>query len=84
MMYCVYYQAYIQPSNTWFFVASLRNFEHLVFDRALDPSTSLFEFFVPEQAEATFLQIMDYFVSLGIVSELKKLPNRLQDSLSAV
>lgn len=77
--YCSYYQAHIKKEESWFFVAALRSFEHTAFDRTLDKATSLFEFYVPQVTEHTFVGIMEYFTELGIVSELKKLPNRLMD-----
>jgi len=77
--YCSYYQARIVEQDCWFLVAVLRSFEHLVFDRTFDKETSTFEFFVPQELEKTFLEIMDYFQHEGIVLELSPLPNRLID-----
>lgn len=77
-LYCSYYQAYVQRELCWFVTASLRSYEHVAFDRTLDPATSLFEFFVPVTTEKYFLEVMDYFQSQGLVSDLKKLPNRLE------
>jgi hypothetical protein len=45
---------------------------------------SIFEFFVPEDFEAFFLEIMDYFQHIGVVVDLKKLPNRLKDPHATV
>jgi len=78
-LYCSYYQAYIQRELCWFVTASLRSYEHVAFDRTLDPVTSLFEFFVPETTEKYFLEVMAYFEAEGLVSDLKKLPNRLEN-----
>ncbi len=72
-----YYQAQVDPAHGWFFVGVLRSFEHMAFDRTLDVQTSLFEFFVPQDTEEHFLDLMDYFQQEQIVSELRKLPNRL-------
>lgn len=74
---CAYYQARVQKELAWFFVATLRSDEHLVFVRTLDQETSLFEFFVPESREELFCSLMHYYEDLGIVSECRKLPNRL-------
>jgi len=76
--YCSYYQAHVERELSWFVTASLRSYEHVAFDRTLDPSTSLFEFFVPQSTEKYFLTIMDYFQSCGLVHNLQKLENRLQ------
>lgn len=79
MNYCSYYQAHIKQSECWFFCGVIRSFEHLCFDRTLDVQQSLFEFFVLEEQEDYFAQVMDYFIKQGIVSNLQKLPNRLLD-----
>lgn len=78
-MYCLYYQAQVQEKYCWFFVAILRSFEHLAFDRTLDKTSSTFEFFVPQENESYFLSVMEYFKNQEIISNLNKLPNRLID-----
>jgi hypothetical protein len=78
MQYCLYFQADVVKKQTWFFVAVLRSFEHLCFDRTLDKKTGTFEFFVPPQLEPYFLEIMRYMEDAGIVSNFKKLENRLR------
>jgi hypothetical protein len=75
--YCLYYCAEVERELCWFVTACLRSYEHVSFDRTLDPATSLFEFFVPESTEKYFLEIMAYFESEGLVRDLQKLPNRL-------
>jgi hypothetical protein len=77
MSYCSYYQANIKREKMWFIVATFRSFEHLLFDRALNKQTCLFEFFVPSDLEPYFLEIIDHCIKQGIVSNLQKLPNRL-------
>src|SRR5688572_24664665 len=78
-LYCSYYQAYIKRELCWFVTANLRSYEHVAFDRTLDPVTSLFEFFVPETTEKYFLEVMSHFEAEGLVSDLKKGPNRLEN-----
>ena len=78
-MYCKYYQAHILRNKVWFFAAALRSSDHLVFERTFDKAESIFEFFVPEKLESYFLDLMGHFEHLGIVSQLKKLPNRFQE-----
>ena len=80
MNYCTYYQAHINKKLTWFFVAILRSYEHLCFDRTLDKESGLFEFFVPTDQESDFIACMQQLQQQKIVSALKKLPNRLIDS----
>jgi 4-hydroxyphenylpyruvate dioxygenase-like putative hemolysin len=77
MTYCCYYQARLNRTKSWFLVAVLRSFEHLVFDRTLDKEESLFEFFVPNNNEPYFLEIMEYMQQQGFVLEVNKMPNRL-------
>jgi len=78
-LYCSYYQAQVERELCWYVTATLRSYEHISFDRTLDPATSLFEFFVPTATEAIFLTVMAYFQSEGLVRDLKKLPNRLEN-----
>ena len=77
--YCAYYQAIVDRSATWFVVAVLKSFEHVAFDRTLDTTTGLFEFFVPQSTEPYFLMVMDYLHKQGLIENLQKLPNRLSD-----
>lgn len=79
MNYCFYYQSNVLPSHCWLLVGVLRSFEHMVFDRTLDKQSSLFEFFVPEGQEDHFLEVMRFFEQQGIITNLKKLNNRLLD-----
>jgi len=56
----LYYRATIDRTRCWYFVAILRSFEHMVFDRTYDVQNSVFEFFVPELMNPIFA-IDDYF-----------------------
>ena len=77
--YCSYYQAHISKPDTLGCVSILKSFDHVCFDRTLDASTGLFEFFVPELQEPFFLKLMHYFEKKGVVRNLKKMRNRLLD-----
>ena len=77
--YCSYYQAHVQRELCWFVTAALRSYEHISFDRTIDTTTSLFEFFVAPSTETYFLEIMSYFQEQGLVTNLAKMPNRLAD-----
>jgi hypothetical protein len=77
MKYCSYFQALVTKKDTWFFVATLRSYEHLAFDRTCDVATGCFEFFVPENNEELFLKLMKHYEQMGIVQNIQKLPNRL-------
>lgn len=76
---CSYYQASVPKEKHWMLTAWLRSFEHLAFDRTCDTENGVFEFFVPQDLEHYFLQIMEDFKQRGLVYDLKKLPNRLAD-----
>jgi hypothetical protein len=76
MRYSLYYQANVDKTNTWFLTATLRSFEHLAFDRCLQKEQNLFEFFVPQDLEPYFIEIMQYYLQNGIITNLVKLPNR--------
>ncbi|MCK5632388.1 hypothetical protein KAH94_01445 [bacterium] len=76
---CLYYQAHLEKKDCWFFVAILRSFEHLAFDRTLDKKTSLFEIFVIPSEKLFFEKLMKRFQEIGIVLDFQELPNRLLD-----
>ena len=77
MSYCSYFQAHVVKKDTLFFVATVRSNDHLMFDRTFDVDRGIFEFFVPIDNEERFVQLMKYYEEQEIVSDLKKLPNRL-------
>lgn len=77
MNYCSYYQARVDKTFCWYVVAILKSYEHLAFDRTLDTTINLFEFYVPQEREKEFLNIMEYFQNNHLLTDLKKLPNRL-------
>ena len=77
-LYCSYYQAHVKRSECWFVTAVLKSFEHMSFDRTIDVERSIFEFFVPSDMEQKFLDLMADFTRRGLVSNLQKLPNRLE------
>jgi hypothetical protein len=76
MSYSLYYQAKVKREYCWFFVAGLRSFEHLAFDRTMDVNESIFEFFVSPEMEEIFLEIMRYFEAKEIVIWFCRAPNR--------
>ncbi len=77
--YCFYYQGNIQRELCWYVTAALRSYDHMAFDRTLDPATSLFEFFVAPSMENQFLTVCAYFEQQGLLRNLVKLPNRLEN-----
>lgn len=77
--YSCYYQVNIEKTKGWFFVGILRSFENMAFDRTLDKQTALFEIFVPEDKQTEFLDLMQAMIDLKVVTNLQKLPNRMQE-----
>jgi hypothetical protein len=78
-LYCHYYQAHVTRDQAWFFVAVARSYEHVMFDRTFDVHKSIFEFFVPVDMDKYFLEIMNTLQEQGIISEMRKMGNRLLD-----
>ncbi len=74
---CLYYQASVIIKTTNLFVATLRYYEHIAFDRTLDAQKGIFEFFVPSHQEENFLIVMAYLEKLQLVHSLTKAENRL-------
>lgn len=79
MVFCSYFQALVTRETTWLFTALLRSNEHLCFDRTIDVSRGLFEFYVPTQQASRFLELMDGFEKLGLIAAVQALPNRLAE-----
>lgn len=75
--FCHYYQARVDKKMTWFVVATLKSQENIQFDRTIDVKESIFEFFVPESVEHHFLTIIKKLITIGYVSDLQKIENRL-------
>jgi len=78
-MKSLYYQAFVEPTRCWYVTAILRSSEHACFDRTLDPEKSILEFFVPEDMQAIFLDVMAHMSEQGHVKNLQQLPNRLEN-----
>ena len=83
-IYCRYYQAHVIRDQVWFFVAIVRSYEHMMFDRTLDTRASLFEFFVPVDMEDRFLAVMQILINQGVITDLQSYDNRLTDPMQTV
>lgn len=79
MPYSSYYQVTIDRSRGWFVAAVMRSFEHLAFERSFDAQHGINEYFVPKDLENHFLAIVKELAKMGVVKEINKLPNRLQE-----
>ncbi|OGB84137.1 hypothetical protein A3F66_03025 [candidate division TM6 bacterium RIFCSPHIGHO2_12_FULL_32_22] len=77
-MFCKYYQAKISRSDVWYLVSILKSFDHISFDRTIDIENSIFEFFIPEDFDKIFLNLMAYFQKEGIVLNIESMDNRLK------
>lgn len=82
--YCSYYRAHVVKKETWFFVAILRSYEHLAFDRTFDKGEGIFELFVTDDVEDFFVDLLKNFHKTGVVTAFEKLPNRLLDPSQSV
>lgn len=82
--FCCYYRAQIIKHECVYFISIFRSFDHMAFDRTFDAANSIFEFFVPQEMEQKFLEIMEYFIQAGVVTNLRKMENRLIDSAQVV
>ncbi len=84
MLYCSYYQVTIDRPQGWFIGATIHSFEHLAFERTIDAEAGINEYFVPQELEEQFLDCIDGLVRMGVIKEVKKLPNRLSEQGSQV
>ena len=83
-MYCQYYQATVLKIKTWFVSGVFRNEDNVVIARALEGCSDVFEFFVPQEQEGYFLELMGYLQQEGSVLSFEKKPNRLKpDSIAS-
>ena len=75
-MYCSYYHVRFIKKTIWFVVGVLRAEDNIVFERAFDGESDLFEFFVPPGREFEFLRLIDVLRHRGHVVSLEQKPNR--------
>jgi len=75
--FCLYYVGQVKKEKVWMLSSALRGTEHIAFDRTIDVTQSLFEFFVPVSMESIFLELMDYLRCEGVLLSLEKKENRL-------
>lgn len=76
--FCVYYKAKVERSTTWFVSGVLRSEPNMVLERCLDKASGEFEFFVPRDMEAHFLDVMGFLSANNFVSDLVKATNRIE------
>ncbi len=76
-MFSEYYQAIVDVPYTWFVFGVFRNEDNLVFERTVEGSPNILEFFVTKDQEAEFLHVMDYLVKGGYILSVEKKVNRL-------
>ena len=67
---CAYYQAHVPREHVWFFVATIRSFDNLLFDRTCDVEHSIFELFVAPDRVQEFESIMTWYKKHGYVQDL--------------
>ena len=70
---CLYFRAHIPKSSVVVFTALIRSMEdHMVFDRIDNPTSHIFEFFVPNEMEQPFLKTMSLLEKENLCFSLKK------------
>jgi len=77
-LWSLYYTAHVKREQCWVLSSALKGTENVAFDRTLDKENSIFEFFVPEDTEHIFLELMHYMVKKGVVTSYQKSENRLK------
>ncbi len=81
-MYCDYYQVRVNVRYTWFIGGVFRNDEYIAFERTLDGSNEILEFFVVPGHEKQFFHLMGYLKEHAYVYEVTKMENRLKKKLT--
>jgi len=71
VQYSAYYKAYVPKEKVWFFVATIRSFDHLLFDRTCDVENSIFELFVAPDRVEEFEALMSWYQKNGYVEWLQ-------------
>ncbi len=77
-MYCSYYHVVVVRKMMWFVVGYFRSEENFVFERALDGSGTVLEFFVPPGNEQLFCKILAGLQQQGSVISYEQLENRYE------
>ena len=76
---CLYYRAQIKKEEIVHFVALFRSIEDgIAFERIENPLENIFEFFVIQECENRFIEIMELFLHNSIVLWYKK--NEIENS----
>ena len=76
MAQCIYYQATIpERKNHLFVVGLLKYYDNLCFDRTVDGSLGLFEFYVPSSMHYQFLSVMNILIESEVIKNFHKMPN---------
>lgn len=71
VMYSAYYRAHIPKEKVWFFVATIRSFDNLLFDRTCDVENSIFELYVSPDRVEEFKTLMGWYQKHGYVQNLE-------------
>ena len=69
--FSAYYRAHIPRENVWFFVATIRSFDNLVFDRTVDVENSIFELYVSPDRVQEFEALIGWYQQHGYVQNLE-------------
>ena len=74
--FSLYFQAHVKRELCWIVSSTFKYIDYVAFDRTVDKEQSLFEFFVSPDCLQEFLDIMHYFETHHIISDMRQLPNR--------
>lgn len=75
-MLSTYYIAEVNVRMTWLIGGIFRNEDNITFERTIDGSNNLLEFFVPEGQVEEFLFLVDYLMKHHLIYSIQEAPNR--------
>ncbi len=81
-MFSVYYKARLVRNKIWFLTAVLRSAEGYVFERTLEGTSDVMEFFVSPSYVAEFETLLVFFQKRGVVVWFQWFENRIELELN--
>ncbi len=81
-MFSVYYKARLVRNKIWFLTAVLRSAEGYVFERTLEGTSDVMEFFVSPSYVAEFEKLFVFFQKRGVVVWFQQFENRIELELN--
>jgi hypothetical protein len=81
-MFSVYYKARLMRNKIWFVTAVLRSAEGYVFERTLEGTADVLEFFVSPSYVVEFEKLLTFFQGRGVVIWFERFENRIELELN--